>query len=248
MASFGFGAFVCVAATSFGCEGGAAAVLAALREECALSSDCEDGLVCVFSKCHEACKVTSDCDPAPSGKTLRCMAAPSRVHYCQLEDETVCRYNSECPGEELCGRDGQCRDQCATDKDCVSDEVCVTHSCALASDLGGDGQLPLSPTSGSTAGASCDYDSECESIDPGFVCRAGSCNYECKGDVDCPTRACEVPEGQEGGRCAPSTVICVPGAQVACDCLGGTQGVQVCVADGTQYGSCADEGGPCGPP
>src|SRR5689334_17129860 len=31
---------------------------------------------------------------------------------------------------------------------------------------------------------------------------------------------------------------CLPGAQTACDCPGGTRGVQVCAADGMSLGTC----------
>lgn len=45
----------------------------------------------------------------------------------------------------------------------------------------------------------------------------------------------------------PSTSLCTPGQQVACDCAGGTAtGVQLCDPDGVSFGSCA--GCPAPPP
>lgn len=227
--------------------GDADVLLAAIGGDCVLDSDCEEGLACVFQRCHQECEVTPDCPLDGEGKNLHCMVGRKPDHYCQLSDETECTYSSECPGEQICGPDGRCRDECVTDKDCVTDQTCAQRNCALPDELDDNGKLPQTGTL--TAGSYCEYTSECTPIDPDFVCRAGLCGFECRGDSDCATGVCTIAEGKEGGRCAASVVICVPGAQVACDCLGMTQGVQVCNAMGTGYDPCLDSAGmSCGAP
>ncbi|MEZ4443305.1 MAG: hypothetical protein R3B72_29690 [Polyangiaceae bacterium] len=230
------------------CNSTEEAILAALGGGCLLSSDCEDGLVCVFRRCHEPCNTSVDCPLDSDGEHERCMLGEKPNHYCQLGDETACVYNSECPGAQICGRDGECRDQCETDKDCVEDQRCAQASCALAEELNEEGELPLVSDPDVVTGQSCVHDSECAAASAELVCLAGACNYECKGDVDCESHVCEIPAGAPGGRCAPSSVICVPGVQVACDCLGGGIGAQICKPDGTGYDVCKDVNGSCAPP
>lgn len=46
---------------------------------------------------------------------------------------------------------------------------------------------------------------------------------------------------------SPKNLACVPGAQVACACLGGTSGIQVCTVDGARYDSCVCEVAKHGP-
>jgi hypothetical protein len=230
------------------CDADTEAALAALGGGCLINSDCGGGLVCVFRRCHQQCNDSVDCPIGEEGLHDRCMIGPKPDHYCQLADENDCVYNSECPGAQICGRDGECRDECETDKDCVPDQLCVSSSCALAEELDDEGQLPLASDPGPPAGTSCTYDSECVSFDPAFVCRAGVCNYECKADVDCESHVCQVAESASGGLCAPPEIACIPGVQVACDCLGGGQGVQVCNAAGTGYDACKDQNGDCGAP
>lgn len=42
-----------------------------------------------------------------------------------------------------------------------------------------------------------------------------------------------------GPACSSTNGRCTAGRQVACDCLGGSTGVQVCASDGSGYGTCA---------
>jgi len=232
-----------------GCSATEEALLAALGGECLLSSDCAEGLICVFRRCHQQCNTSVDCPIGSDGEHERCMIGTKPDHFCQLADETLCVYNSECPGEQICGRDGQCRDECVSDKDCVTDQICAQASCALPEELNEDGELPLATSAqGPASGQSCVHDSDCVDVDPAFVCLAGACNYECKADVDCESHVCDKGEGAEGGTCAPSSVICVPGSQVACDCVGGGLGAQICNAQGTGYDVCKDVNGSCAPP
>lgn len=232
-----------------GCTATDEAILAAIGGDCLINSDCQDGLICVFKRCHEQCNTSVDCPLDDDGEHERCMLGTKPDHYCQLDDERGCVYNSECPGDQICGNDGECRDECATDKDCVEDQQCAQASCALPSELDENGDLPMSTDAQEVpTGQSCLRDSDCTEIDDAFVCLPGGCNYECKADVDCESGRCNVADGAPGGRCAASTINCVPGAQVACDCVGGGVGAQICLADGTGYDVCKDQNGSCAPP
>src|SRR4051812_43643015 len=77
----------------------------ALASGCSINSDCDSPLVCAFQRCHTACETSRDCDPGQ-----RCMASDRPFHVCQLAQEELCTYNSQCPTGQVCGRDGQCRD------------------------------------------------------------------------------------------------------------------------------------------
>jgi len=50
--------------------------------------------------------------------------------------------------------------------------------------------------------------------------------------------------GSGGGTGGTAARVCVPGMSVACACTNGTQGAQVCAANGTMYGACTCSGGP----
>src|SRR5262245_49694015 len=95
-----------------------------LSEGCSVNSDCNAPLVCAFQRCHNACTETRDC---PSGE--RCVASDRPFRVCQLGIEKLCRYNTDCPVSQVCGVDGQCRDQCVASRDCVIGQVCVTGTC-----------------------------------------------------------------------------------------------------------------------
>jgi hypothetical protein len=95
--------------------------------------------------------------------------------------------NSQCAGIQVCGFDGQCRDQCATDRDCTVGESCASLMCAVPSELTDAGTFPV-PDGGSAVGAPCSYNSDCPLP---LVCRAGKCAYECLTDRDCtPPLSC----------------------------------------------------------
>ncbi|MEM6789652.1 MAG: hypothetical protein AAF715_19190 [Myxococcota bacterium] len=246
----GLGLVAALMPGAVGCTATEEALVAAIGGDCLLNSDCEEGLLCVFRRCHQQCNTSADCPLDDSGENERCMLGTKPDHYCQLPDERACIYNSECPGPQICGNDGECRDQCATDKDCIEDQQCAQATCALPAELDDTGALPLADATESLPdGQSCIRDSECVAFNPDFVCLAGACRYECRDDADCPTRRCNISDGADGGRCAGTTVACVPGAQVECDCIDGTDGVQICDATGDRYGDCVDVNGmSCAPP
>src|SRR5882672_896585 len=102
----------------------------AVSEACVINTDCASPLVCAFRKCHVACKDYRDCAPGQ-----RCMASDRPFHVCQLDDERGCSFNSQCPQGQVCGVDGQCRDQCAADRDCLFGQSCVEGPCADNTEL-----------------------------------------------------------------------------------------------------------------
>jgi hypothetical protein len=112
---------------------------------CSINTDCNNPLVCAFKRCHTQCKATRDC---PQGE--RCVQVLEPVtlaklgSVCQLPDEAQpeCESALNCPGEEICGVDGHCRDQCDTDADCIAGQVCATRTCADPAELGDAGVLP----------------------------------------------------------------------------------------------------------
>jgi hypothetical protein len=234
--------------------------LGQLSGGCLINSDCEPNLACVFQRCHIQCNKSDDCPLAADGERLRCVLGDKPEHVCQLEDERNCAYNSECQKGQVCGPDGQCRDECLDDRDCVTGQVCTSSGvCADPSELDEHGNLTVStPPPEQSTGFPCAYDSQC--VDKGpvgqppLVCRDGSCNYACYDNVDCePGFTCEPDDSDAGtpGSCEPipGTVSdCIPGAQVMCDCYPSGQGVQICLDDGSGYGPCMGSMGDCGPP
>jgi hypothetical protein len=162
--------------------------IAELAEGCLINTDCVTPLVCAFKRCHVQCSTSRDCEP----KQL-CVAADKPFFVCQLDDERDCIYNSECPGSQVCGVDGHCRDQCAGDADCVPEQICTQGTCAESWELV-DGRLPVSPNK-PDGGQPCTYHSQCP--DP-QVCIAGTCRLECLENRDCSA-------GLEciGSRCLP---------------------------------------------
>jgi hypothetical protein len=162
--------------------------LASLSEGCLINTDCNAPLVCAFRRCHQECRNSSDC---PEGQ--RCVASDRPFHVCQLDDERECAYSSQCPSSQVCAVDGECRDQCAADRDCVAGQLCAQGACAEPDELE-DGKLPVEEDAG-PAGQPCSYNSDCAGT---LVCKSGVCVVECKQDRDCaPGLACV------DGRCAP---------------------------------------------
>jgi hypothetical protein len=101
-----------------------------LAAGCTLNSDCDSPLVCAFQRCHNECTSSRDC---ATGQ--RCVASDRPFKVCQLDEERACSTNAECPLGMLCGVDGQCRDQCVTNRDCISGQTCVSRTCADTAEL-----------------------------------------------------------------------------------------------------------------
>jgi len=163
---------------------------------CSLNSDCKTPLVCGFERCRAQCNTSRDC----GGKLcVRSETNGQSANVCQLEDEVECTHNSQCPGSQLCGPDRHCRDVCITDKDCVTDLLCVSRVCAKPEELR-NGALPQrSPVD---AGASCTYATDCPND---LVCLYGRCDVECLGPKDCLVGwTCKAQNAGGDGRCYPT--------------------------------------------
>jgi hypothetical protein len=149
--------------------------------------------VCAFQLCHQQCNSSRDC---PAGE--RCVTSDRPFDVCQLASESRCTYNSQCPVGKMCASNGQCRDQCTTNRDCVMDQLCVTGVCADPVDITATGKLVGTPDDGGS-GATCVRNSDCG--DAGLVCLQGSCQAQCLADIDC------LPPAGPGGTCNAS--VCV---------------------------------------
>jgi hypothetical protein len=121
-------------------------------QECGSNSDCDSATVCAFRRCHDACSSSADCARG------RCVIAePGGV--CQLDQESSCARNSDCPPALLCGADGQCRNACRTNQDCLGGQLCsLTGECADISEVDPNGSLKGTqvhgdPGASSTAGS-----------------------------------------------------------------------------------------------
>lgn len=163
--------------------------LAGLSRACRINSDCDAELVCVFERCHEQCSSSRDCE-----HDARCVAGPGRRNVCQLADEAACSGEAgSCPGAQVCGADAACRDACASDGECLAEQLCSGGTCADTAEVDESGQLP--PASGRPLAAPepCAFDSDCPEQ---LVCVAGACAAECQADGDCRAgQTCRV------GRC-----------------------------------------------
>ncbi len=99
-------------------------------EECLVNGDCAGSLVCFSGKCHEPCSSSRDC---PAGSS--CVQAPDGAGVCELAAEAKCQHDSDCAAPLVCSREGECRNQCLLDRDCVTGQVCTpTRVCAEPSE------------------------------------------------------------------------------------------------------------------
>jgi len=186
---------------------------AKVAEGCVVNSDCTqtpDPLSCVYRLCHEQCQTSADCDSATA---QRCMLGTKPEHVCQIIKD--CTYNSDCPGIEVCGPDGECRDQCKGDQDCVKGQVCAPGGfCADPPELV-NGYLPKKV--GSTDASDeqppgtdkqCLYNTDCEGD---LVCIGGFCKLQCKGPKDCAVGTCE------NNKCVTGSVVPDAGSDTGAD-------------------------------
>lgn len=123
---------------------------------CSINSDCQRDYICVFERCHIPCNEDRDCEPEP----LRCMKSEeSEIFVCQLQDETTCEIDKDCPGDQKCGVDNECRDPCKTQDDCIGDQICAkSNECASTVEskdtLDADGNIiPDGGPAGGTGGS-----------------------------------------------------------------------------------------------
>jgi hypothetical protein len=116
----------CFAGTACKSSDAEKAEVAKLAQGCSLNSNCESPLVCAFAHCHEECEADRDC-PAKD----RCVRG-DKGHVCQLAGETSCTRDKDCTSAtQVCGVDHECRDECKTDGDCTSGQLCaLSGECA----------------------------------------------------------------------------------------------------------------------
>ncbi len=204
----------------------------AIGPSCLLDSDCAGDAVCMLGRCREECATSEDCE-----FDLRCVAGDDGRRACLLADEVSCDSPAECPHPTVCGVDGECRNACSLDTDCVDGQVCSYGSCAEPAELADTGELPV-PNNFTGEGQPCQYSSEC----PGdFFCISQYCGPECKGDKDCaPGETCA------GSRCVGPSKSCAN--QTDCDpgelcdagaCVSGCVTADTCAAgDRCVAGAC----------
>lgn len=179
----GFWAILLALASAGGCGGDEDVAVetrrAELAEGCAINTDCTSPLVCAFRKCHVQCTSSRDCT---AGQL--CVASDKPFYVCQLPSETKCQYNSQCAGDQVCGVDGKCREQCANEKDCLPGQRCAQATCAEPTEVDAANKLPVvNPgAGGALSGNHCNYAADCAT---GQVCRNGACMAECLDDRDC---------------------------------------------------------------
>lgn len=210
---------------------------ATLLEGCLINSDCQAPFVCVFRKCHKQCETTRDCDDG-----TRCVVGESGLNVCQ--PDTPCSYNSQCPGSQVCAIDGECRDQCAADRDCVAEQVCVTGVCADTEELD-QGELPV-VDAGPADGRPCSYNSECELP---LACINGLCKIECFQDRDCTyglvcyLNRCSLPSAvPDGGAADASSGTGGVDASAGANGVGGNAGAGASGLGGASSGGASSGG------
>jgi hypothetical protein len=218
-----------------------ASALSLLGGTCNLNSDCEGALVCLSGTCHEQCHTSEDC-----GESGACVVTADRVRVCQTDAEASCRFHSECPPGLVCAIDGNCRNQCAADRDCVPGQRCAGGACADPEDLV-DGRLV--PADVDPVGTPCVYSSDCPAGEGGLrlLCKSGQCSYGCYEERDCGRfHRCTAPAVGEPGDCEligpPGALYCDPDEDPAggrpCDCVDGGNGTQTCKSDGSGLDPC----------
>ena len=188
-ALLGAGALVAAACHSSADE----ALQAELSDACSINTDCASPLICAFQTCHQECSSSRDC--MGTGLSGRCVESDRPFHVCLATREASCVHNSDCPGAEVCAVDLQCRDQCASSRDCIEGQVCTSGVCADPSSLV-NGLLPQDSVDGGT----CVYSTDCPAA---LVCLSSVCTVECITAKDClATYACQdtrcVPPGFTG--------------------------------------------------
>jgi hypothetical protein len=215
----------------------------AIGKRCTLNSDCTDPNICVFGRCHAECQSSADCS---NGE--RCVKGEvAGTSVCQLAIDTNCATSADCVGSQVCGVDGECRDLCKADTDCLEEQVCTQATCADASELDPAGELPENEEN-TGDGQPCQYNSDC----PGdLLCINQLCGPECKGAKDCAVGfdcvesrcVAPTPECEENADCQPGNLCtagqCVPGCNQDPDCPDGN----VC-SGGSCIPGCND-GGDC---
>jgi len=141
-------------------------------ETCELNTDCTTPLVCRLDKCRLECRLTRDCPFEQA-----CLRDRAGLGACQVEAEVGCLRDGDCTMPLVCAF-GQCRNECATRRDCPGGAVCLNDPVR--------GNACVDP-----AGVPCERSSQC---DPLLECGVdGRCREQCVEDRDCRTGSfCDV--------------------------------------------------------
>jgi hypothetical protein len=219
--------------------------LAELGQDCLVNSDCTSPNVCVFQACHSECQASRDCEAG-----ARCIAAADPYKVCQLEAERLCRNGADCGEGLVCGVDGECRDKCERDGDCVDEQRCVSGTCADEDELDDSGMLqPANGSVGGVEGSPCVYVSDCSGA---LLCRGQACLPQCKTDAECGLgQVCQdtrcVDAGEPVVACSFNSQCTKPGEL----CLGGGCHCECAekrdCASGQRCGKCGCEPDPDAP-
>lgn len=215
--------------------------LSLLGGSCRLNSDCDGGLACAYGVCHEECATSKDCAAG------RCILGLDRVRHCQPDTVASCTFHSDCKEPLSCARDGQCRNECDADRDCVPGQICAAATCADPDELDEDGKLP---PAGDPLGKPCLYASDCTATqdDLVLVCRDGACGYACFVERDCGRYLdCTTADDPDvPGNCeliGPiEALICDPDDEndvIDCVCAGAPAPTARCAETGTEYEDCS---------
>lgn len=189
--------------------------LAQVGQDCLVNSDCTSPFVCTFELCHTECESSRDCKAG-----ARCVTAAKPFKVCQLEEERICRNQADCSKGLICGIDGECRDKCEDDGECLEDQRCVSGTCADRNELNEGGLLsPARGTASGVEGSPCAYVSDCSGA---LLCRGQICVPECKANDECSAgQACQdtrcVPDDAAPMPCIYSSQCMAPGER----CLAG---------------------------
>ncbi len=156
-----------------------------LGTQCDLASDCQAPLVCRLGRCRRECGTVRDCAIG-----TQCVTDPDGLGACQLEAETRCTGDGECPAPLVC-RESQCVNECEdATRDCPPGAQCLESAC-----VDPDGTL-------------CRTDRDCAADQ---LCAPDlRCRDECRADRDCRDGASCV-----GGACRPIAPALDAGGQDA---------------------------------
>jgi hypothetical protein len=224
--------------------------------KCALNTDCDALLVCSFGVCHAQCAGSKDCNPGQ-----RCVKSPAG-NVCQLVAESTCLRTSQCDPPLVCAVDEKCRNQCDTDRDCLSDQICAVGGfCGdpaeidsnrklidATSDSGsgmGSGGAPGSggaggkPGGGGSSGASAGGGAGALGADASTSCPVCTASDACHlaGTCDSTSGTCSNPEEPDGHSCGANKTC----SQGICCASGTTSCAGTCVdtkSDGANCGAC----------
>ncbi len=101
-------------------ESGLGACQLPAETRCTLQTDCPAPLRCQMGSCLNECVTNADCE-----SEAMCLAGPDGSACVTMAPGPRCSSPSSCAIPLTCGPDGQCREQCQSDRDCFPEQVCL---------------------------------------------------------------------------------------------------------------------------